>query len=109
MATGIKPRIKFPDKVRAGDTVTIKTLISHQMESGRRKDSDGAVIARSIINRFTCHFDDQLVIDITLEPAISTNPYIQFEARVPAAGEFVFAWHDDDGSIYGDRKAIAVG
>ena len=33
-----KPRVKVPKKVKAGDIITIKTLISHKMESGRRKD-----------------------------------------------------------------------
>jgi sulfur-oxidizing protein SoxZ len=62
--------------------ITIKTLISHPMESGQRKDGDGNIIPRSIINRFTCDFNGENVIDVTLEPAISTNPYFQFEAIV---------------------------
>ena len=76
MASGVKPRVKVPKKVAAGDTITIKTLISHKMESGQRKDGDGNVIPRSIINRFTADFNGENVIDVTLEPAISTNPYL---------------------------------
>ncbi|MFV0515544.1 MAG: thiosulfate oxidation carrier complex protein SoxZ [Jhaorihella sp.] len=109
MASGVKPRIKVPSSASAGETVTIKTLISHKMESGQRKDGDGNPIPRSIINRFTCDFNGQPVVDITMEPAISTNPYIQFEAKVPEAGEFAFKWYDDDGSVYEDNKTIAVG
>ena len=100
MAKGVKPRVKVPKSASAGETITLKTLISHKMESGQRKDSDGNVIPRSIINRFTCDFDGQNVIDVTMEPAISTNPYFQFEAVVPSAGEFKFTWYDDDGSVY---------
>ncbi len=109
MASGVKPRVKVPKKAAAGDKITIKTLISHKMESGQRKDSDGNVIPRSIINRFTCEFNGQSVIDVTLEPAISTNPYLEFEATVPEAGEFKFTWYDDDGSVYEDSKSIAIG
>ncbi|MEN8659383.1 MAG: thiosulfate oxidation carrier complex protein SoxZ, partial [Marivita sp.] len=72
MASGVKPRVKVPKSASAGDAITIKTLISHPMESGQRKDGDGNPIPRSIINRFTCEFNGQSVIDITLEPAIST-------------------------------------
>ncbi|MEL7154593.1 MAG: thiosulfate oxidation carrier complex protein SoxZ, partial [Pseudomonadota bacterium] len=50
----------------------------------------------------------QNVIDVALEPAISTNPYFEFEAIVPQAGEFKFTWYDDDGSVYETAKAIAV-
>ncbi|WP_171172634.1 thiosulfate oxidation carrier complex protein SoxZ [Ruegeria sp. HKCCA0370] len=108
MATGVKPRVKVPKKAAAGETVTIKTLISHKMESGQRKDKEGNVIPRSIINRFTCEFNGEMVIDVTMEPAISTNPYFQFEATVPEAGEFVFTWYDDDGSVYDEKKSIEI-
>nr|WP_319246615.1 thiosulfate oxidation carrier complex protein SoxZ [uncultured Celeribacter sp.] len=108
MASGVKPRVKVPKSAAAGETITIKTLISHKMESGQRKDSDGNVIPRSIINRFTCEFNGQSVIDVTLEPAISTNPYFEFDAVVPEAGDFKFTWYDDDGSVYEETKAIAL-
>lgn len=108
MASGVKPRVKVPKSAAAGETIVIKTLISHKMESGQRKDDAGNVIPRSIINRFTCDFNGQNVVDITLEPAISTNPYLEFEAIVPEAGEFKFTWYDDDGSVYEDSKKIAI-
>ena len=41
MAKGVKPRVKVPKTASAGEMVTLKTLISHKMESGQRKDSDG--------------------------------------------------------------------
>ncbi len=109
MAEGVKPRVKVPKSASAGEKIIIKTLISHQMESGQRKDSDGNPIPRSIINRFTADFNGQNVIDVTLEPAISTNPYFEFEATVPESGEFQFKWYDDDGSVYEETKAIEVG
>ena len=108
MAEGVRPRVKVPKKVAAGDAITIKTLISHKMESGQRKDKEGNVIPRSIINRFTCEFNGAMVIDVTMEPAISTNPYIEFEATVPEAGDFKFTWYDDDGSVYDTAKSIKI-
>lgn len=108
MASGVKPRVKVPKSAAAGETITIKTLISHKMESGQRKDDNGNVIPRSIINRFTADFNGQNVIDVALEPAISTNPYFQFEAVVPESGEFTFTWYDDDGSVYDTSKKITV-
>ena len=108
MASGVKPRVKVPKTAAAGDNITIKTLISHKMESGQRKDGDGKLIPRSIINRFTADFNGENVIDVTLEPAISTNPYFQFDATVPESGEFKFTWYDDDGDVYETTKKISV-
>ena len=109
MASGVKPRVKVPKSAGAGDTITIKTLISHKMESGQRKDSDGNKIPRSIINRFVCAFNGETVIDVNMEPAISTNPYFQFQAKVPESGDFTFTWYDDDGDVYEAKKSISVG
>jgi len=108
MASGVKPRVKVPKTAAAGDSVTLKTLISHKMESGQRKDGDGNVIPRSIINRFTCEFNGKSVVDVTLEPAISTNPYFEFDAVVDATGDFKFTWYDDDGDVYETTKSITV-
>ena len=108
MATGVKPRVKVPASVAAGETITIKTLISHNMESGQRKDKEGNTIPRSIINRFTCAFIGETVIDVAMEPAISTNPFFEFQAKVPEAGEFHFTWYDDDGDVYETKKSIKV-
>ena len=109
MADNVTPRVRVPRSAGAGDTITIKTLISHPMESGQRKDGDGNPIPRSIINRFTTEFNGEMVMDVTLEPAISTNPFFEFEAKVPEAGAFTFTWYDDDGSVYTETKEIAIG
>ncbi|GAA4218305.1 thiosulfate oxidation carrier complex protein SoxZ [Sagittula sp. NFXS13] len=109
MADGVKPRVKAPKTAAAGEVVTLKTLISHPMESGQRKDSDGNTIPRSIINRFTCDFNGENIIDVKMEPAISTNPYFEFEAKIPEAGDLKFTWYDDDGSVYEETKSVAIG
>jgi sulfur-oxidizing protein SoxZ len=105
----VKPRVKVPRKADAGEVVTIKTLISHPMESGQRKDSDGNPIPRRIINRFTARFNGEEVISCDLEPAVSANPYFEFQLKVPETGTLSFEWVDDDGSVYTEEKTITVG
>lgn len=108
MADNVTPRVRVPREASAGDVVSVRTLISHPMESGQRRDGDGNLIPRQIINRFTCDFNGENVLDVTLEPAISTNPYFQFDATVPESGTFQFTWYDDDGSVYEETADIAV-
>ncbi|TCD11952.1 thiosulfate oxidation carrier complex protein SoxZ [Oricola cellulosilytica] len=104
----VKPRVKVPKSAAAGDVITIKTLISHPMESGQRKDKEGNPIPRKIINSFTCEFNGQTVFSCDIEPAISANPYLEFTAKVDEAGTFKFTWVDDDGSVYSDEQEIAL-
>ena len=103
----VKPRVKVPRKAKAGDVVTIKTLISHPMESGQRKDrKTGELIPRKIINKFVATFEGEKVIDVDIDPAVSANPYFAFEMKVPGPGEMAFEWTDDDGSVYKTKKKI---
>jgi sulfur-oxidizing protein SoxZ len=93
-----KPRIKIsPDSAKVGDVVEIKTLISHVMETGQRKDAEGKTIPRKIINSFSAKFAGNDVFKADLQPGISANPYISFFMKVPSPGEFEFTWVDDDG------------
>lgn len=103
-----KPRVKVPKSAAAGDVITIKTLISHKMESGVRKDKDGNTIPRQIINKFECTFNGKPVFSCDIDPAVSANPYFEFTAKVMEAGTFQFKWTDDDGSVYETSKDIAI-
>lgn len=108
MAENVTPRVRAPREASAGDTVSVRSLISHVMESGQRRDDDGNIIPRSIINRFVCDFNGVNVVDVTMEPSISTNPYFQFDAVVNESGTFQFTWYDDDGDVYEETADIAV-
>jgi sulfur-oxidizing protein SoxZ len=92
-----KPRIKLPDSAKVGEVIEIKTLISHLMETGQRKDQDGKVIPRMIINSFTATYAGKPVFSAELQPGTSANPYIAFFMKVPGPGEFEFTWVDDSG------------
>ncbi len=88
MAENVTPRVKVPSSAAAGETIIIKTLICHQMESGQRKDKEGNTIPRSIINRFTCDFNGENVIDVKMEPSISTNPYLRVRGHRAGSRRF---------------------
>jgi sulfur-oxidizing protein SoxZ len=103
-----KPRIKLPKEAKKGEVIEIKTLIAHVMETGLRKDADGKIIPRKIINRFTAEFNGKPVFSADIEPAVAANPYMQFTARVEESGTFRFTWVDDDGTVTTAEQAIAV-
>lgn len=108
MSEQAKPRVRVPTSAKAGELIEIKTLISHEMESGQRKDSAGKTIPRRIINSFTASFNGKPVFEATWHPAISANPYQSFFYKVTEAGEFKFVWKDDNGSEYTATNKIAL-
>jgi sulfur-oxidizing protein SoxZ len=108
MAAKPTPRIRMPEKAKANEVIEVKTLISHEMESGQRKDSAGKPIPRRIIKQFVAKFEGQEIMRADWYPAVSANPYQSFFVRVPKTGTFEFSWVDDDGSIYKAEKKVTV-
>ncbi len=104
----VKPRVKVPKTAAKDEVITIKTLISHKMETGQRKGKDGKIIPRQIINKFSADFNGTPVFEVNLEPAIAANPYFEFSMKVPESGKITFTWVDDDGTTYTEEKTIEV-
>ncbi|MDZ4841424.1 MAG: thiosulfate oxidation carrier complex protein SoxZ [Hyphomicrobium aestuarii] len=102
------PRVRMPATAKAGEVIEVKTLISHEMESGQRKDKDGNAIPRKIIKQFAATFNGKEVMRADWFPAISANPYQSFFVKVPESGTFVFSWTDDDGSVYASEHKVTV-
>ncbi|MCW5750119.1 MAG: thiosulfate oxidation carrier complex protein SoxZ [Alphaproteobacteria bacterium] len=108
MSSGINPRVRLPERLRKGEVFEIRTVVSHPMESGQRRDADGRLVRRRILNRFTCHFGASLVFEAQLEPAVAANPYISFHMRAEESGVLTFAWTDDDGTVHRLERPITV-
>lgn len=102
------PRVRVPSQAKAGEIIEIKTLISHEMESGQRKNAKGETIPRKIINKFTATFNGTPVFIADWHPAISANPYQSFFYKAKETGEFNFTWKDDDGSEYSAMAKLTV-
>lgn len=106
-APTIKARV--PATAGKGDIIEIKTSITHDMESGQRKDKDGKVLPRKIINKFSCTVNGKEVFSADWHTAISANPYLSFFFRATESGPVVLSWIDDDGSVYTFKSDIKVG
>jgi len=101
-----KPRIRVPETAKIGDVIEVKTLISHIMETGQRKDREGKTIPRNIINTFTATFNGKEVFKVDMQPGISANPYMVFHMRVPGSGDLELSWLDDSGATVVEKVRI---
>lgn len=102
------PRVRVPASAKKGEIVEVKTLISHDMESGQRKDSAGAAIPRKIIKRFEARYNGKNVFEADWNTSVSANPYQSFFFRAQESGTLDCSWTDDDGSVYKSTSKINV-
>lgn len=100
-----------PMKIRAAnkDGVTeVKVLISHEMETGQRKDANGAIIPAWFITELTARHGDTVVLQGEFGTAVSKNPYLAFKFKGGAKGEKVsLSWKDNKGDSRTDEATIA--
>lgn len=89
-------------KMRAqlkGDYVEVKVLISHPMDTGRKKADDGELIPAHFVQLVTATLNGQLVLEAQWGTGISKNPYLTFRLRNAKVGDVVaVTWHDNFGA-----------
>jgi sulfur-oxidizing protein SoxZ len=100
--------INVPAQAKKGDVLTIKTLISHEMETGYRHDSVGKPIPRDIITAFACTYNGEEIFRAQLFQAIAANPFISFSTVATESGKFEFTWTGDNGFSQRETANIAV-
>jgi sulfur-oxidizing protein SoxZ len=100
--------LTVPKAAKRGEVLEIKTLIQHQMETGYRAGSDGQVLPRDIITRFTCTYAGTEIFRADLFPAMSANPFIVFTTVATKSGDIVFSWTGDNGFAHTEKATITV-
>ncbi len=102
-------RLSVPKNAYKGEVITLKALIQHPMESGFRRDARGEAIARNIITKFECIYNDKIIFAADFFPAISANPFLKFHTIARATGIIRFQWTDQNGKVFSEQAKIMVG
>jgi sulfur-oxidizing protein SoxZ len=100
--------VHLPPSAKRGETIEIKCLISHVMETGYRIGVTGQPIPRDIIDDFVCTYNGEEVFRAKLYPAIAANPFISFFTVATESGTIAFSWTDQHGATQVQTAAITV-
>ncbi len=99
-----------PMRIRAvakDGIVNVKVLMSHEMETGQRKDSAGNVVPAHFIQNVTATYNGKTVLSAQWGTAISKNPFLEFNFRGGQKGDKIqVTWTDNKGDKRTDEAAI---
>jgi sulfur-oxidizing protein SoxZ len=99
-----------PMKIRAsvvGDTTEVKAIISHEMETGQRKDAQGKIVPAWFIQSISATYGGRTVLSAQWGTAIAKNPFLAFRFKGGAKGEKVqITWADNRGDTRTDEAVI---
>ena len=100
-----------PMKMRAtlGQGFTdIRVLMTHPMETGQRKDSEGKVVPMHFIQNLTVKVNGKPVIEAQTSQAISRNPVFTFRIKGGAKGDKIeVSWLDNTGETSSIEASVA--
>jgi len=100
-----------PMRIRAqaaGDKATVRVLMSHEMESGQRKDSAGKLVPAHFINEVSASHNGKVVMTADWGPAVSKNPFLQFVVKGAKAGDKIsINWKDNKGESRTDEATVS--
>lgn len=89
-------------KMRAklkGDITEIKVIMSHPMETGRKKDDFGGLIPAHFIQLVNIALNSKTVLEMQWGTGISKNPYLTFYLSNAKLGDKVeVVWYDNLGA-----------
>jgi sulfur-oxidizing protein SoxZ len=99
-----------PMRIRAqiaGANATVRVLMSHEMESGQRRDAAGKIIPAWHINEVTATHNGKSVLTADWGPAVAKNPFLQFTVRGAKVGDKIgITWKDNRGETRSDEATI---
>ena len=99
-----------PMRIRAqaaGDKVTVRVLMSHEMETGQRKDASGKVVPAWFIQEVTATHNGKPVLSAQWGPSIAKNPFLQFTIKSGKVGDkIVVSWTDNKGDKRSDEATV---
>jgi sulfur-oxidizing protein SoxZ len=103
-----KSTIKIRAKEKDG-VVTFKSLMTHPMETGARKDSTtGELIPAHFIQQVTCTTNGKTVMTAHWSGGVSKNPYLSFKFTGASKGDTVeLTWVDNKGES--DSATATIG
>jgi len=100
-----------PMRIRAnvvGDSTEVKVLMSHEMETGQRKDAQGKTVPAWFIQSVTATYNGKTVLSAQWGPAVAKNPFLSFKFKGGAKGEKVLiTWTDNRGEKRTDEATIS--
>ena len=100
-----------PMRIRAqasGDKATVRVLMSHEMESGQRRDASGKLVPAWHIQDVTASLNGKVVMTAEWGPAVSKNPFLQFTIKGAKAGDKVsITWKDNKGDSRTDEATVS--
>jgi sulfur-oxidizing protein SoxZ len=99
-------RIRVPDQIKAGDLITVNSIISHPMDTGFFRTTEGDPIPAYFIQHVVVTYGDREVARFEWTSGISRDPVMSFSLRADREALLTMVWTDNKGATF--RQSVNI-
>jgi sulfur-oxidizing protein SoxZ len=99
-------RIRVPDQIKRDDLITVNAIISHPMDTGFFRTTEGDPIPAFFIKQVVVTYGDQEVARFEWTSGISRDPIVSFTLKADREAPLTMVWTDNKGASF--RQSVSI-
>ena len=103
----MQARVRATPPSRPGEASEVRTLITHPMETGLRRDRDGEIIPQRLLTSLHGELGDRTILEARFHRAVAANPYLLFSVTPREPGTLTLSWAEEGGATA--RETLTIG
>jgi sulfur-oxidizing protein SoxZ len=93
-------RIKIPDRIKRGDLITVNSIVSHPMDTGFFRNTEGEPIPAYFIKQVVVTYGGEEVARFEWTSGISRDPVVSFTLKADREAPLTMIWTDNKGATF---------
>jgi sulfur-oxidizing protein SoxZ len=99
-------RIRVPDQIERDDLITVNAIISHPMDTGFFRTTEGDPIPAFFIKQVVVTYGTQEVARFEWTSGISRDPVVSFTLKADKEAPLTMVWTDNKGASF--KQSVGI-
>jgi thiosulfate oxidation carrier complex protein SoxZ len=99
-------RIRVPDRIKRGDLITVNSIVSHPMDTGFFRTTEGDPIPAYFIKHVLVTYGGQEVARFEWTSGISRDPVVSYTLLADKEAPLTMVWTDNKGATF--RQSVNI-
>jgi sulfur-oxidizing protein SoxZ len=99
-------RIKVPDRITRGEVILVNSIISHPMDTGFFRNTEGDPIPAYFIKEVVVTYGEEEVARFEWTSGVSRDPVVSFTLKADKEAPLTMIWTDNKGAAF--KQSVGI-
>jgi sulfur-oxidizing protein SoxZ len=99
-------RIKVPDRITRGEVILVNSIISHPMDTGFFRNTEGDPIPAYFIKEVVVTYGEEEVARFEWTSGVSRDPVVSFTLKADKEAPLTMVWTDNKGAAF--KQSVGI-